>query len=212
MSHVTASAADDYEKALNSLLNRAATPSEEKSNVTFYIAAAVQRLYRAFDYLFSTRTAVVTPTTAGVADVSDLDLGPLPAILGVTDSTSLGSYTFVPYSEFSNYSQGGRVYTILLNEDNDYVIVSSEAGRALTITYIEAPEVSSNNAVFTPMVVAKGALIYYYQSTDREGDTSVEEDQFKQEVSEIIEAQNRRAPQRFVRTARDTTGHYIGRS
>lgn len=202
---------DQAQLALASLLFQSNVPQGEQSRRAFFITSAVQRLYRSFDYDMAEQTVEIATDSDGLGDLSDLALGPTPAIQFVNDGVR--NYDFIFARNATGAAQGDFKYWVIVNEDGQWELHSTEPDTTLTITYWQAPDISSSQAVtFTPMVIGKGALIYYRQAQDPEADTSVEEDQFKQEVSEIIEKQNRTRPQRQAENPRDRAGVYPGRT
>lgn len=202
---------DQAQTALANLLFQSNVPQGEQALRAFYITAAVQRLYRSFDYEMAHQSTSLTTDDSGIADISDLLLGPIPAINFISDG--IRDYGFIFASQATDLPQGAFKYWLVINEDGDYELHTSEPNTNLTLDFFQAPDISTQQAVtFTPMVIAKGALIYYRQAQDQDADTSVEEDAFRQEVSEVSDAQNRRAPQRFAQSPRDRYGTYLGRT
>lgn len=200
---------DQAQLGLANLLNQNSVPSGESSRRAFFIASGVERLYRSFDFDMAKQTTELSTDDDGVIDLSDLNLGILPAIELVSDGTS--DYGFILADDSISYHQGDHKYWVVLNEDHEWELHSTEPNTALTIVFFEAPAISSSQAVvFTQMVIAKASLIYYRQAQDPEADVSVEEDEFRQEVAELIDAQNRRRPQRFATSRRDRFNHHIG--
>lgn len=204
---------DQAQLALAYLLGQNTVPQAEQTRRAFFIASGVERLYRSFDFDMAKITVELEADSDGKVDLSDYELGIVPAIELVTDGTQDGVYGYVFNDTYSNYGQGDKRYTVLRNEDNEYYLQTTEPGATLQVTLYEAPTIANNQAVvFTKMLVAKAALIYYRQAEDPEADVGPEEDQLKQEVGEVIERQNRTRPQRFARSARDVGGNYLGRT
>jgi len=200
---------DQAQLGLAYLLNQNTVPPGESARRAFFIASGVQRIYRSFDFDMAKQTTDITTDDNGIADISDLNLGILPAIETVSDGTF--DYGFIMATDAVSYHQGDHKYWLVLTEDHDWELHSTEPNNDLSFVYFEAPEISSTQAVvFTQMVIAKASLIYYRQAQDPEADVSVEEDEFRQEVAELIDAQNRRRPQRFATTRRDRFNHHIG--
>jgi hypothetical protein len=201
---------DQAQLALANLLNQNTVPSGEQARRAFFITSGIQRLYRAFDFDMAQQTALVSTDDTGVGDVSDLNLGPLPAVESITDGTH--TFTFIMAKDAVQFHQGDYKYWLVLNEDKEWELHTTEPDADLTFIHYDSPEIStSQGVVFTPMVIAKAALIYYRQAQDPEADVSVEEDEFRQEVAELVDAQNRRRPQRFAQSRRDRYNHYVGR-
>jgi hypothetical protein len=204
---------DDALKALSYLTGQGGTvPSGERNAWIFFTVAAVQRLYRAFDFDFAQTTQEVTTDEEGVVSLGDFSTGSYPALDYINSGTSDG-YIGVPAARSSEYAQGDRRFWYVVNEDGAWELHSTEPNATFNVVFWQAPEITADKkAMFTAIVIAKGALIYYRQSDDPEADTSVEEDQFRQEVIEIMDVQNRRRPQQFAQTPRDRAGTYLGRS
>lgn len=205
---------DEASLALAKLLNQDAIPQSETGRVAFFIASAVQRILRAFDFDQTKIYASVTTDANGRVSLAALRLGMTPGIDVLTDGTQ--DYTLVTPSDRYHYKSGNYYFNIVL-EGGVWVLYSSEANKTLTIGYYDSPDtvVSGASAIkiaFQPMVVAKGALIYYRQAQDPEADTEQEEDAFRQEIAELAEAQERRRPQQFARSRRDVMGQQIGQT
>lgn len=188
-------------------------PSGERAAWIFFTTAAVQRLYRAFDFDFAQTTQELTTDETGIASLADFSTGFYPAVDNIGTGSADGSYISIPAAQAPDYSQGDRRYWYVVNEDGGWEVHSTELNATFSVVFYQVPDISDEQiAYFTPMVIAKGSLIYYRQSDDPEADTSVEEDQFRQEVIEIVDVQNRRRPQRFAQTPRDRAGTYLGRT
>lgn len=202
---------DDALLALAYLLNQTVVPTAEKTRWVFYITSGIERLYRAFDFDMAKITVELTSDADGLIDLSDYELGIVPAIEQVGDGTPGNEYTYVSSAEYGQYAQGDRRWNIQRNEDNEWQIKTTEPSATVNVTLYEAPTISADQVIpFTRMLIAKAGLIYYRQAQDPEADTAPEEDQLKQEVGEVIERQNRTRPQRFARSTRDVGGGYIG--
>jgi len=202
---------DDALLALAYLLNQTVVPTAEKTRWVFYITSGIERLYRAFDFDMAKISVEFTADADGIVDLSDYELGIVPAIETVSDGTPGGEYGYVFASEFSQYHQGDTKWHLQRTEDNEWQIKTTEPSATLNVTFYEAPTISADQAIpFTRMLIAKAGLIYYRQAQDPEADTAPEEDQLKQEVGEVIERQNRTRPQRFAQSARDVNNGYIG--
>lgn len=202
---------DQALQGLAYLLNQNTTPSGESARRTFFITSAIQRTYRAFDFDMAKQTVELSADDTGLVDVTDLNLGILPAVESLEDGNH-HIFDFVMARFAVDYSQGDFKYWWVLNEDKEWELHTTEPNADLFLVYFDAPEISNSQAVvFTQMVIAKGALIYYRQAQDPTADVSVEEDEYRQEVAEIIDAQNRRRPQQFAQTARDRHHTHIGR-
>lgn len=200
---------------LANLLNQSSVPSAESARWQFFTVSAVERLYRAFDHDTAKRTATVTSDENGKISLDAIadKLGPMPAIESLTDAYDTYPLTFIMTENQRQYVQGDRRWWQTLDNSTPakWVLYTTEPNGTFTLEYYEAPAISNAQAAcFTKMVIAKGALIYYRQAQDPEADTSVEEDQFKQEVAEVMEQQNRRRPQQFAYTQRDVTGRTLG--
>lgn len=203
---------DEASQALARLLNQESIPSSEAGRVAFFIAAGVQRILRAFDFTQTLTYASVTTDTNGRVSLAALALGMTPGVDVVTNGTQ--DFTMVTPSERYHYAQGNYYFNIVL-EAGVWVLYSSEKNAVITLGYFDTPSTVTTGATpvriaFQPMVVAKAALIYYRQAQDPEADTEQEEDQFRQEIAEISEAQERRRPQKFATSRRDLYGHQIG--
>ncbi len=195
--------------ALARLLNMDSIPQTESGRVSFYIASAVQRVLRAFDWTQQLTFAAVTTDTNGRVPLSALSLGMAPGIESVNNGTQF--FTLVVPSERYQYVQGSYRYNIVL-EGGEWVLYSSEPNTAITIGYYQTPDTVSSTitVAFQPMVIAKAALIYYRQAQDPEADTEQEEDAFRQEIAELAEAQERRRPQYIGTGPRERYGGSIG--
>jgi hypothetical protein len=202
---------DEALLALARLLNQRNVPTSQSAAWQFFTTAAVQRLYRSFDFDPAKIRASITTDSNGQADLTALKFGQYPAITYIGTLTQ--PYGFITPDLFHAHAQGD--YRWWLTRDPitaAWMLNSTEPGADIEIEYYEAVDLTgTQKAVFTPMVIAKGALIYYRQAEDPEADTGVEEDQFRQEVAEIIEQQNRNKPQQFFRSPRDVRGTHIGR-
>ncbi|MBI5117589.1 hypothetical protein HZA56_14020 [Candidatus Poribacteria bacterium] len=203
---------DEASVALARLLNQDSIPSSESGRVAFFIASGVQRILRALDIPQTLTYASVTTDANGRVSLATLRLGMTPGIDVVTDG--IRNYTLVTPSERYQYQQGNYYFNVVV-EAGVWVLYSSEKNATLTLGYYDTPDtvVSGLTPVkiaLQPMVVAKAALIYYRQAQDPEADTEQEEDQFRQEIAEIGEAQERRRPQQFAKTRRDDYGHHLG--
>lgn len=198
--------------ALARLLNQDSIPTSESGRVAFFIAAGVQRILRAFDFTQTLTYASVTTDANGRVSLAALKLGMTPGIDVVTNGTQ--DFTMVTPSDRYHYTAGSYYFNVVL-EAGVWVLYSSEKNATITLGYYETPDtvttgVTPVTIAFQPMVVAKAALIYYRQAQDPEADTEQEEDQFRQEIAEISEAQERRRPQKFATSRRDVYGHQIG--
>lgn len=205
---------DEASTALARLLNQDSIPTSEAGRVAFFIASSVQRTLRAFDIIQSLTYGTVTTDANGRVSLAALRLGISPGIDIITNGTQ--DYTMVTPSEKYHYKAGSFYYNVVLEAGN-WILYTSEANAAVTIGYYDTPEtvtsgVSGIKIPFYPMVIAKGALIYYRQAQDPEADTEQEEDQYRQEIAELAEAQERRRPQKFATTRRDVYGHQIGQT
>jgi len=197
--------------ALAALLNQNATPNAEITRRTFFIVSAVQRLQRAFDWRVDTLSDTVSTDDEGLADISEFEFGAFPSFSYVGPGDQNFGYTLVAFDDLQLYGQGDRKYALIVNEDGEWEMHTTEPNTELTVVFYSSPDVSSTQtAPFTAMVIAKGALIYYRQAQDPEADVGPEEDQFRQEVEELMENQERRRPQKFAQTNRDRTGGGIG--
>jgi hypothetical protein len=198
-------------QALAYLLNQNATPNAELTRRTFFVVSSVQRLNRSFDWLTMKVTEQVTTDASGTADISDLNFGAIPAFDYVGPGDMALGYSFIAYDDLVQYGQGDRQYGLIVNEDGEWELHTTEPNTTINISYYQAPDISTAQAAFFPaMVIAKGALIYYRQAQDPEADTSVEEDQFRQETEELMEAQERRRPQKQAMGPRERYGGGIG--
>lgn len=203
---------DAASTALARLLNQDSIPNSESGRVAFFIASGVQRILRAFDFVQTKTYASITTDVNGRVSLAALKLGMLPGIDVVTDGTR--DYTYVTPSDRYHYQSGNFYFNIVL-EAGVWVLYSSEGNKTLTIGYYDTPDtitsgVSPVTIAFQPMVIAKAALIYYRQAQDPEADTAQEEDQFRQEIAELSEAQERRRPQREATSRRDRFNQQIG--
>ena len=203
---------DEASQALARLLNQESIPSSESGRVAFFIASGVQRILRAFDFEQALTYASVTTDGNGRVSLASLNLGMTPGIDIVTNGTQ--KYTMVTPSDRYAYHQGDFYFNVVL-EAGVWVLYSSEPNATVTIGYYDTPSTITSGVTpvkiaFQPMVIAKAALIYYRQAQDPEADTEQEEDQFRQEIAEISEAQERRRPQKFATTRRDVYGHHLG--
>lgn len=203
---------DAASTALAQLLNQSSIPNSESGRVAFFIASSVQRILRAFDFEQTKVYASVTTDSNGRVSLAALNLGMLPGIDVVNDGTR--DFTMVYPSERYHYEQGNYYFNVVV-EAGVWVLYSSEPNATITIGYYDSPDTVVSGLVpvtvaFQPMVIAKGALIYYRQAQDPEADTEQEEDQFRQEIAELAEAQERRRPQRFATSRRDRMNHQIG--
>lgn len=203
---------DAASTALARLLNQEAIPNSESGRVAFFIASSVQRTLRAFDWEQTKTFASVTTDANGRVSLAALQLGMLPGINVVTDGTR--NYTLVYPSERYHYQQGNYYFNVVL-EGGEWVLYSSEPNATVTIGYYDTPATVASGATpirvaFNPMVIAKGALIYYRQAQDPEADTEQEEDSYRQEIAEIAEAQERRRPQRIAESRRDRMNGHLG--
>lgn len=202
---------DQALSALASLLFQKKTPSGELANRTFFIIAGVQRLYRGFDFDIAKQSDTDTTDADGILDIEELNLGSLPGFTYVGPGDDLRGYDLVPFEELYQYDQGSRKYSIIVNEDGQWEMHTTEPNTQVTLIWYNNPDISSSQSVpFTPMLIAKAALIYYRQAEDQDADTSLEEDQLAQEMRELIEANERRRPQRFAQSPRDRAGGYLG--
>lgn len=202
---------DQAQLGLANLLNQNAVPPAEQSRRAFFITSAVERLYRAFDFEPSLMTYEVATDADGLVNLSDEDIpvGIVPAIQSIDDG--IRNYDFKFAAGSVNYHQGDFTYWTSVDEDGNWILHSTEPSTTLNVSLYAAPTITNTQAAaFTKMVIAKGALIYYRAAQDPEADTSVEEDSFRQEVSEVIEAHNRRQPQKFAQSPRDRAGYGIG--
>lgn len=198
---------------LANLLNQSSVPSAEQSRWQFFTISAVERLYRAFDHDTAKVTATVTSDANGKIDLTAIaaKLGPLPAIESLTDSLDAYPFGYIMTENQRQYVQGDRKWWQYINAAGNWELSTTEPNGTFTLEFYEAPTISNSQAAcFTKMVIAKGALIYYRQAQDPEADTSVEEDQFKQEVAEVMEQQNRRRPQQFIYGQREAMGRHLG--
>lgn len=200
---------DQAASALAKLLNQDAIPTSESGRVTFFIAAGVQRILRAYDFTQTLTYSSVTTDTNGRVSLAALPLGMAPGFESVTDGTHDYGQDFTDARY--HYHQGEYKYNVVV-ENGVWVLYSSEPNANITIGYYSTPDTITANVkiAFQPMVIAKAALIYYRQAQDPEADTEQEEDQFRQEIAELSEAQERRRPQRFAETPRDSFNHHIG--
>ena len=203
---------DEASNALAKLLNQDSIPQSEAGRVAFFIASGVQRILRAIDFDQQKVYASVTTDGNGRVSLAALQLGMTPGIDVVTNG--IQDFTLVTPSERYHYEQGNYFYNIVV-EAGVWVLYSSEKNATVTIGYFATPDTVVSSPVpirvaLQPMVIAKAALIYYRQAQDPEADTEQEEDQFRQEIAEISEQQERRRPQRFATTRRDRFNHQIG--
>lgn len=204
---------DQAQQALAYLLNQNTVPSAESARRAFFITSSVQRIYRSFDFDVANTSDTFTTDSSGQVDLSDQPFGGIPMILRISDGTTLNDFGFVMQQDVQRFVPGDRKYWILPDGEGNWTLFTTEPNTSITVWFSIAPDISATQAaVFQPMVIGKGALIYYRQAQDPDADVSVEEDEFKQEVSELIDQQNRRRPQRFIRTRRDVYGHYIGQT
>lgn len=193
------------------LLNQTSVPAAERTRWTFFVTSGVERLYRSFDFDAAKVTVDLTTGDDGRADLSDLNIGAIPAISFLGTTESMGSWQQVPPEEFQNFTQGDKRWCLERTEDGEWYVKTTEPGATIVLKHYEGPVIANNQpVVFTRMVIAKAALIYYRQAQDPEADTAPEEDQLKQEVSEITEQQNRNRAQRFATSRRDQMGHALG--
>lgn len=200
---------DQAQLALAYLLNQNQVPSGESTRRAFFIASAVERLYRVFDFEVAKQTAALTTGSNGQVNLSSLNLGVFPGIVSINNGIQNFGYKLA--GEAVNLHQGDFNYWITLNSSGQWILHTTEPNSNIELEYFEAPVISNAQAAaFTRMVIAKGALIYYRQAQDPEADTAPEEDQFRQEVSETMDAQQRRRPQQFAQSPRDRFGHGIG--
>ena len=205
---------EEAQTALARLTGQETAPTAEKARRAFFIVSSVQRILRAFDFDQTKRQVVVTTDGDGKADLTGLMLGQVPAVASMfTNNTPM---TYVLPSTKYTYHQGDYRYNIIAEDQGGgtmgWSLYTSEPNATINLEYFESPETISDTVkiALQPMVIAKGALIYFRQAEDPEADTSLEEDQFRQETTEIMEAQNRRRPQQFIQTQRDRSGRGIG--
>src|SRR3990167_6101480 len=153
---------DEVQTALARLVGETSFPTNEQTLVADYITAAVQRLYRLFNFEMSKQELADSTDSSGILNLADLKLGIIPAIEVVTTGEEGGQYGFVTRANFDDFSQGDNKYTLVVNEDGELELHTTEPSTAIIVVYFEAPDISTTQAVcFTKDTVAKGAVMDY---------------------------------------------------
>jgi len=201
---------------LSYLLGESSVPPSGTEDRQRFVAMALERAYRSYDFPFTKATATVS-VASGIAT--------LPAairqdsILDVRVLTSGANadnvYQQIPYEYQDNYAAGTYKYWLTGQEGTGtYLLNTSESGTPLLTIRYTTTTPSINASVTTPfpssMCLARGALVYFRQAEDPNADLSQEEALFQKELEEVISQYNRSRPQRRGRSVHEAASTYPG--
>lgn len=204
---------NDILQDMSYLLGEQSIPTSGIEDRKRFIQAALERIYRLYD--FSEFKAIATVSITSGAGTLPTDTGESPDLdVRVVNSGSSDDYIFeqIPYEEQDDVVAGDYKYW-LTGSAGDYTLNTKDDVSALTVRYIqEAPSINASVSSTFPsaMVVARGALVYYKQAENPLADISQDEALFQSELQEVIQRQIRNNPIRRAKGIQELNSKYTG--
>lgn len=213
----TQSTQTDALQDLSYLLGETTVPTSGIEDRQRFLQAGLERIYRFYEFPFSHSLITLANANGTIALPSDVRFAP-DLDVRVVSASSHDDLIFeaIPYEDQDNYAQGSYKYWLTEATSGAQSLNTKESGTTypyLAVRYsLQAPVINASVATPFPssMVIAKAALIYYRQAEDPLADTSVEEKNFQEELSEIIRNYRRNGPSKRMMGRAELGGSYTG--